>query len=278
MAESTHYIDSKATQREVTGFTVSLIIHAAILLLFYFIFAWKEPDPPLPVYGIEINFGTTDAGSGDLQTLEAPGTDKQTPTKVEETKPIEAAKSEEAKQPEPEPVNEMESPVVVPKKTETPSKPVEKPAEREVTKESKQASPPSPTPVYNPNPGSGSNNNGDKSGAVGDQGRPDGDIDKKGLYGAKGAGGSSLDLAGWDWENKPIVNDQSVEEGKIVFRISVDESGELVSVKVVEKTVSPTLVKIYQAEVERLTFVKKRGNVEPPPISEGRITFIIRSR
>jgi protein TonB len=277
MADIT-YIDRQATKREITGIAASVLIHVALLLLFYFIFAWKEPDPPLPVYGIEINFGTSDAGSGDVQTLEAPGNDKQTPSKAEESKPVETEKPQEAKQPEPEPVNEMESPLVVPTKTETPINPVEKPTEKTETKETKQQAPASPVPVYNPNAGAGSNNNGDRPGTVGDQGRPDGDIDKKGLYGAKGSGGSSLDLAGWDWENKPVVNDQSAEEGKIVFKISVDESGELISVKVVEKTVSPSLVKIYQAEVERLTFVKKRGNVEPPPMSEGRITFIIRSR
>jgi outer membrane biosynthesis protein TonB len=277
MAEA-HYTDTQETKREVTGISISLLIHAALLLLCYFIFVWKEPDPPLPVYGIEINFGSSEMGSGNVQTLEPPGTDKQTPSKVEETKPIEAPKQEAAQPAEPEPVNELESPLVVPKKTENQSKPAEKPVEKTETKESKTQATPSPVPVYNPNAGSGSTNEGNKPGTVGDQGRPDGEIDKKGLYGAKGSGGSSLDLAGWDWENKPVVNDQSTEEGKIVFKISVDESGELVSVRVIEKTVSPALVKLYQAEVERLTFVKKRGNVEPPPISEGKITFIIRSR
>jgi len=274
-----NYIDTESTKREVTSLVASVLIHAGILFLLYFVLVWKEPDPPLTNYGIEINFGTTDEGSGTVQTLEAPGNDNQTPTKSEEVMPVEDSKPEEAPQSEPETVNEMESPVVVPKKPETPAKPFDKPSEKTETKESKPQTPPSPTPTYNPNPvGSGSNNNGDKPGTVGDQGRPEGDIDKKGLYGAKGSGGSSLDLAGWDWENKPVVNDQSAEEGKIVFKISVDESGELISVRVVEKTVSPAIVKIYQSEVERLTFVKKRGNIEPPPLSEGKITFIIRSR
>lgn len=277
MAEA-QYTDTQATKREVTGISISLLVHAALLLLCYFVFVWKEPDPPLPVYGIEINFGSSEMGSGNVQTLEPPGTDNQAPSKAEATQPTESSTQEAEKQAEPTPVNEMESPVVVPKNTESQSKPTEKQVEKSETKESKPQATPSQVPVYNPNAGSGSTNEGNKPGTVGDQGRPDGEIDKKGLYGAKGSGGSSLDLAGWDWENKPVVNDQSSEEGKIVFKISVDESGELVSVRVIEKTVSPAVVKIYQAEVERLTFVKKRGNVEPPPLSEGKITFIIRSR
>ena len=41
----------------------SLGIHAAILLLFFFLVAWRAPNPPLPEYGIELNFGLDDQGS-----------------------------------------------------------------------------------------------------------------------------------------------------------------------------------------------------------------------
>lgn len=47
----------------------SLSIHALVILLFAFLMAWREPNPPLPEYGIELNFGLDDAGSGDTQPL-----------------------------------------------------------------------------------------------------------------------------------------------------------------------------------------------------------------
>ena len=49
------------------GLFVSLGVHVLLLLCFYFISAWKEPDPPIPDYGIELNFGLSDRGSGQIQ-------------------------------------------------------------------------------------------------------------------------------------------------------------------------------------------------------------------
>jgi protein TonB len=46
------------------GWAVSASIHALIILLFFLINAWTAPDPPLPEYGIELNFGIEEAGSG----------------------------------------------------------------------------------------------------------------------------------------------------------------------------------------------------------------------
>jgi hypothetical protein len=123
------------------------------------------------------------------------------------------------------------------------------------------------------------NNNGDRPGQVGDQGRRDGTLDAKGLYGNAGTGtGSNLDLAGWNWDSKPDKIDPFDEEGKIVFEIQVDDEGNLVRVRPVEKTVSPKVVQFYQSQVENLTFSKTRDNASPAPISTGRITIIIRSR
>src|SRR5210317_1266055 len=62
-----------------TGWIVSLAIHAVMLLLFFFILAWQAPDPPLPEYGIELNFGLEEAGSGYEQPTAPP-----TPPTVEE--------------------------------------------------------------------------------------------------------------------------------------------------------------------------------------------------
>ena len=38
------------------GWIISVGVQLVLLILFYFIVAWREPIPPNPVYGIEIGF------------------------------------------------------------------------------------------------------------------------------------------------------------------------------------------------------------------------------
>jgi outer membrane biosynthesis protein TonB len=110
-------------------------------------------------------------------------------------------------------------------------------------------------------------------------GKADGNPDARGIYDGnpgKGKGGSSLDMAGWRWDTKPKVNDESNEEGRIVFQVNVDEEGSIVSVTVLEKSVSPALVRKYQKEVEGLSFSRTSGGNNGKGAS-GRITFLITS-
>ena len=68
-----------------------------LLILFFFLLAWKEPFPPIPEYGIELNFGIDNQGSGTVQQ-QAPVT--PTPTEepaeeVEQSEPTEETIEEE---------------------------------------------------------------------------------------------------------------------------------------------------------------------------------------
>ena len=119
---------------------------------------------------------------------------------------------------------------------------------------------------------------GDNIDKEGDKGDPEGEIEAKALYGNKGGGGGSLDMAGWEWDSPPNVNDQSNENGRIVFEIEVDDEGELISVRTIEKTVSIAVEKIYKQEVEKLTFSRTSQHAVAAPTSSGKITFIIRLR
>ena len=38
------------------------IIQVVLFVVLFFIVAWRAPDPPLPEYGIVLNFGTDDEG------------------------------------------------------------------------------------------------------------------------------------------------------------------------------------------------------------------------
>lgn len=42
----------------------SVGFHGLLLIAFMLMMAWRAPNPPLPEYGIEVNFGMDDQGGG----------------------------------------------------------------------------------------------------------------------------------------------------------------------------------------------------------------------
>ena len=300
---------SQEKKNDRVGMWTSIGIHAALLVLFIFLLAWKEPFPPLPEYGIEVNFGLDDAGSGDIQPTvpannnpepeeepapEAPAaapeenipepvtepvveetTETQVEEQVEETAPVEET---QVTQPEPDVVPVEETP----KKEKVIEEPVEKekpklnPAATYPGKESKTDGADGTT---GESKAPAKSNQGDQPGKTGDQGNPEGKVDARALYGNPGGGdGAALDMTGWNWDFLPRPRDTSNETGHIVFEIKIDEDGEILSIRTIEKSVSDPLVKIYRAEVAKLTFSPTSANSRPAPTSTGRITFIIKSR
>ncbi|GJM30862.1 MAG: hypothetical protein DHS20C17_34970 [Cyclobacteriaceae bacterium] len=290
------------------GMGISLGVHAAILILFFFLLAWKQPFPPLPEYGIEVNFGLDNAGSGEVQPT-APANNNPAP--VEDPAPEEPAAAEEEITPEPETVPQVQEqtetqvqeqeeaapveaarvtqpqPDVVPvKETPEEKKIEEEPVKKETPKLDPAAAYPNRT--NNTNGASGTegeakqpaqSNQGDKPGTTGDQGNPDGKIDARALYGNPGGGGgAALDMTGWNWDFLPQPKDLSNETGHIVFEIKIDDQGDIISIRTVEKSVSDPLVKIYRSEVAKLTFSQTSANSRPAPTSTGRITFIIKAK
>lgn len=273
MATSEEKKNKKIALAVATGF------QALLLLLFFFLVAWRRPDPPLPEYGIELDFGIDKQGSGQTPVPEPTPVVEEV---VEEAPPepeVEEVIETEVTEPEPEePIEEVvtetqieESPVVVEEVKES----VE-----EVVAEPK----PEPVPVPKqeslyPGKASSPSNQGDDAKKVGDKGKEEGKIDERAIYGAKGsADGASLQMAGWNWDNIPRPNDSSNENGRIVFEITIDDQGEIIGVKTIEKTVSPAVERQYRLAVEQLTFSTTTDNVRPAPTSTGRITFIIRAK
>lgn len=290
--------EEKKNQR--IGAAVSVGIHGLVLLLFLFVFAWKAPDPPLPEYGIELNFGIGSPGSGiqpvttpvesetiEESQLEEP-IDNPIPTDIEqhphessETVVDETEMESESSLEEME-VRDVESPDVrqpAPEKTEPNIAENEKSGSQitETSESSVQVDVTDDGPELSVQPKQ--QNQGDEIETLGDSGDPKGKLDARALYGKPGGGdGASLQLAGWIWDFLPEPDDQSQENGRIVFEIVIDEQGELIAVRTIEKTVSPQVEKIYKSEVEKLTFSTTSDNTIPAPRSTGTITFIIRSR
>ena len=176
--------DRQEKKNKTIAVITSLGIHLAVLLAFLFMMAWRAPNPPFPEYGIELNFGLDNQGSGDIQpetpaSAEEPPTDEP-PTDEPSTEPLEEQK-EESKPIEEvveQPVSKEESPVVIKEtKKETEVKPV-KEVKKEEKKEIKVADTKPSDANGNPTPA----NQGDDKKKVGDKGSEEGSLDAKFLY------------------------------------------------------------------------------------------------
>jgi periplasmic protein TonB len=271
-------------------------VHGALFLLFLFAVAWRAPDPPLPEYGIELNFGLDNEGSGDQQPDQPAGSERPSEDDVEQAKndqakevvqQVEEVKPQESKPADQPVVTQKESPVAIPEKKVEP-KPVEKPKEKPTEQvktetkpavtEQKATSTTTADKTTTDNKEGKPVSQGDGANKTGDQGDPKGKIDVDALYGKQGggSGGAGLELAGWNWDFIPKPNVPNNETGgRVVFEIKVDDSGEIISIKTLERSVSLEAENACRREIEKLTFSKTGTNV--PAISTGRITFIIRS-
>ena len=200
-----------------TALVYTTIIQVVLVVALFFIVAWRAPDPPLPEYGIVLNFGTDDEGSGDVQPETPVGNNGQQEEEPEESKPkveeetpkIEEKETKpvESKPVEQQIVSKVESPVVVKEKKEDEVKPVEKPAEKPVEKKVEpkvEKKPVEEKPkvdqqaVYKPKAAQSTSDNkttgtkagtpgnqGDDPGKTGDKGKAEGTPDERGLYDGK---------------------------------------------------------------------------------------------
>ncbi len=87
--------------------------------------------------------------------------------------------------------------------------------------------------------------------------------------------GTLLELSGWMWDAVPHPQDNTDEIGKIVFQITIDEFGEIIAVKTLERTISPLVEKIYKDALTKLTFSKTTNHLAYTPTSTGKVTFIL---
>jgi periplasmic protein TonB len=288
--------EEKDKKNRQAGIYFSVGSHIAVIILFIFLVAWRAPDPPLPEFGIELNFGTSDQGTGEVQP-ETPAVEAESEEEAMPDAPPEEVTEEVVEETVETPVEEVTEQVeevaeaveeIVPVTEQETETPVKEPKKKPVVEEKKEE--PKPPKVLYPGKkegaagttGNANNpakaNQGDKSNAQGDQGDVDGNVDARSLYGKSGGGGGgALEMAGWMWDAPPDPKETTSESGKIVFEVLIDERGDVTSAKTISYTVSASLVRIYQAEVEQLTF-SKTSSGPAPPSSKGKITFIIKAK
>ncbi|MDH5598709.1 MAG: hypothetical protein OEY34_06275 [Cyclobacteriaceae bacterium] len=250
---------------------VQLIVSAAL----YFIIAWKEPFPPIPEYGIELNFGFSEEGVGDQET-ELPVPSEMTENDALENE--ETGDETAVNEPQPDDSNEVpvvpetESPDVAEENSVTdnqvtPQETTEKTVTNEVVA-SKSTKENTAAPVAT----SG------ETGKTGNQGVETGKIDERALYGNPGdQQGAFLQLSGWKLSKNPVPNDQSQESGKIVYQLTVDEDGYVIGVRVISSTVTPAVEIKYRNAVQKLQ-LESSGDNSKAQESTGTITFIIKSK
>ena len=269
----------KEQKNKRIGWLTSVGVQLVLLLLFYFLIAWREPFPPIPEYGIELGFTSS---SGASAAAARPTTAvEETQETIEESQNVEEVVEEEVVE-ENTTTESVEQVETVTQEVEdipvTQEIPENNTTEEDVVPEEEQEEVVDQRAVM-PSSASDTDGSNDEKSEGEEENQ---EVDERALYGNQGSNaaasdGASLSLAGWIWDFEPKPDDTSDQSGEITYKIVVDEEGLLVKIDVVRSTVSPSVERKYRAAVQKLTF-SKTGDYQSAPLSSGTVTFIIKSR
>ncbi|MFD0964710.1 energy transducer TonB [Pseudofulvibacter geojedonensis] len=247
--------DNEKKAAKLTALTALIVF-----LLMFFYKPLEAFDPPIE-YGMEVNFGTTDFGSGDdqpLEELKTQPTEDVTPEEPVEEEvtpedPVEEVVEEPVEEVVETPVEEVteeviteetteDVPVVDPVKEEPKEVPKETPKEEPKETPKEEAAPPAPpkpdqstqdalSSVLNGPPANGnsSGNEGDDN-EDGDKGDDNGDPNAPEYYTDPGNGsGGNYQLIGRLPLRRPTPKYNCNKEGRVVVAIKVDRTGKVIS-------------------------------------------------
>lgn len=285
-------MDDQEKKNRRTGLLWSAGVHSLLALTLFFIMAWRAPDPPLPEYGIELNFGMDNQGSGDVQP-DKPVGDQGEATTTEEAQQPAATNAEEVpvqdndvKQEAVEVVSKTESPVSA-KETKTTPEPTKEPSktEKQAVTKTNTATPAKESPkdaTADASKKGESSSQGDDSKKSGDKGNEQGKLDASALYGVPGGGGGgngvSLSMSGWAWADEPTIPQlPDNEDGKVVFEIECDENGDITGINTLERTLSPRAEQLLKDMIRKNSLVRTSGG-KVPDRSKGRVSFVLKTR
>ncbi|MBT1703465.1 energy transducer TonB [Chryseosolibacter indicus] len=296
-------------EKKIKAALGTLAVNIVVLLILLFAGSWKTAGSGEGQFpGIEVNLGYDDQGSGNIQPDRPIGSEKandvenppaepteQVPTlEPQQQAPIEEAPP--AKVVQPATVTDPNSDVEI-KEVKKEEKPVEKPVEKKPVEKPVEKKPEEKPKVVDQNAvytgkstssNATSGNGTGKQGTTGSEGNDVGKQGDKGVEGGTpgaqtyqgrpgGGNGGTLDLQGWNWDNIPKPNVPDNEFGRVVFEIEVDDNGELIGYRKESGSVSAAAERACIDAIQQLTFTKKTG-AKVPPVSKGRITFVIRAQ
>ncbi|MDZ4844997.1 MAG: hypothetical protein SH857_05540 [Chitinophagales bacterium] len=275
MNNTSHTWEVYEKKNKRKGLITSIIIHAALIALFFF-FGLSSAFPP-PVEGILINFGTMETGKGEqpsevIEPATEVSTDASAPTpQVQEVVEQEVVTQDVVEAPavkEPEKKKEEVKPV-----KEEVKKPVKEEEKKPVKEEPKVDS----KSMYTGQE-SDENNPADEglTYGPGDQGDPDGDPSSKNYYGDNsGLGniGVGHDLAGRNLLSIPPIEEEYSETGKVSVSIKVDRNGKVLFAKYTQKGSTTTNQKLIKLAEEAAMQAKFSPNSKVAEEQFGTITF-----
>lgn len=228
------------TKHEKNSARITALI-GIILILLIFIVGPKYLDPPLE-YGVAVNFGTTDFGSGNLQPKEpvkSEPLDINKPPKIQESQPETTTSQEETSedvltQDNAEEIalkKQREAEAKIRAEEEAKAKAEAERIERDrAEKEAKKKNIDDLIGGIGKSDGTASGSEGDDS-TVGDKGQLNGDPYAPSYFGdlGTGSGGVGYGLNGRGRPTKSKVLPECNEEGRIVVEIHVNRQGNVVN-------------------------------------------------
>jgi hypothetical protein len=274
--------NSLEQKSRVQSALITALVQGLLFLAFYFIVVWEQSNPPTPTYGMELNLGFSDLGSGDqsqvlANTSENPSIEEAAPGEIipaqQVAVPTTTPKTASTKPSTNQAVSTQPSPIKGETTVNTaPAKEEKKEVNPKVVEQPKVDQ----RAIFGAGGNSGKSSTSStstgqgNSTSKGDQGSPSGTG-----KGAAGGAGYSLDLAGWDFASRPAINDRvSTRNGRIVFKITVDGSGKVVQAIPLEYNVSNAVLAYYRQVVNQLDFKKSGGTAAD--FSTGKITFVVK--
>ncbi|HHC81090.1 MAG TPA: energy transducer TonB, partial [Flavobacteriia bacterium] len=257
------YLDTPYKRKSAVLTTIVM----ALVLLLIFTFGMTYFDPPKE-YGIAVNFGTSDVGSGDTQpteplksaSAEEEVVEEVTEQEVEEVpEEVQETPTETAAEPAPAEkviTQDSEESIRIKKQEEAKRKAeaeekrirdaerqkkleaerIEK--QRKAAAEKKRKAQEAKRKKLDAMMGGLNNSNGTATGGegndnqAGDKGNPNGDPNASGYYGNGGGGsGGNYRLGNRRAVSKPKPTYDCNEEGRVVVSISVDKTGKVISAR-----------------------------------------------
>lgn len=272
--------DTQNTNRPL-AWTLSLLFHVLVFLALYLI-VMHTPIPPYPLVGggsgLEVNFGTSDQGTGDIQPEEYVSVETQDLSKISGEVITTDQKNVQDEQIL---TQENEEAPAVKTSTKTDSKKVA----TTVIKIN--------DPVVNPNALFKKKSKGGSEGETGkpgDQGNPQGSMTAKNHYGTPGSGdgtgtgfgngtgsgsgsGASFDLSGRTSKYLPKPEYTIREQGTVVVRIWVSKDGFVTRAEAGARGTTTSSDALFKLATKAALKAKFSPNPNAPEEQKGSITY-----
>jgi len=264
------------TQHKKKSAVVTSLIMVLILFAMYG-FGMKYMDPPIE-YGVSINYGESNVGSGEPVDKV-----KATPPKTEQVKEVEPEEVQEET-----PKEEIQEEVITNDSSEEVPVVEKKEEKKEPVKEVKETKPkekPKPKPskattdalnsLLNGNSPEGETKKGEGDDSqAGVKGDKNGDPKSSKYYGNTGGGsGGNYNLAGRKALSKPVQKPDCQEEGTVVVSIEVNKNGNVMKASPGARGTTNSVPCLFKAAKEAALKTKWNPDGNAPDKQRGTIIY-----